>query len=221
MSGYTLSSSQTVGPFFHDGLLRTDARRTLLASPESIGERIRIAGHVYDGNGVGVPDAMIEIWQANHYGRYNHPADQRELPLDPAFHGFGRAATDAAGGYATNVAKAFQDAGINARAGPGGQGVHGQVGVEGQMRAPCFVDDQRLQAPHICVAVFARGLLNHLLTRLYFADEPANADDPVLQLVPADRQTTLLARRASADGAVAYHFEIVLQGVGETVFFNL
>jgi protocatechuate 3,4-dioxygenase alpha subunit len=193
MSGYTLSSSQTVGPFFHDGLLRTDARRTLLASPESIGERIRIAGHVYDGNGVGVPDALIEIWQANYYGRYNHPADQRELPLDPAFHGFGRAATDAAGGYLFETIK------------PG--------------RVP--FDHQRLQAPHICVAVFARGLLNHLLTRLYFADEPANADDPVLQLVPADRQTTLLARRASADGAVAYHFEIVLQGVGETVFFNL
>ena len=82
-------------------------------------------------------------------------------------------------------------------------------------------DDQRLQAPHICVAVFARGLLNHLLTRLYFADDPANADDPVLQLVPAERQATLLARRADADGAVVYHFEIVLQGVGETVFFNL
>jgi protocatechuate 3,4-dioxygenase alpha subunit len=194
MSNHMLSSSQTLGPFFHDGMLRADARRTLLVTPETIGERIRIAGRVYDGDRLGVPDAMIEIWQANHYGRYNHPADQRELPLDSAFHGFGRAATDAAGGYCFETIK------------PG--------------RVP--FDDRRLQAPHICVAVFARGLLNHLLTRLYFADEPANADDPVLQFVPTDRQATLLAHRAAAEeGVVLYHFEIVLQGVGETVFFNL
>jgi protocatechuate 3,4-dioxygenase alpha subunit len=194
MSGITLSGSQTVGPFFHDALMRPDARRTELVAPDTAGERIRIAGHVYDGDGVGVPDAMIEIWQANHYGRYNHPADGRDLPLDPAFFGFGRAATDATGGYCFETIK------------PG--------------RVP--FDDQRLQAPHICVAVFARGLLNHLLTRLYFADEPANADDPVLRLVPADRRATLLARRAANEnGAAVYHFEIVLQGVGETVFFNL
>src|SRR3954469_10997271 len=93
MSGITLSSSQTIGPFFHDGMMRTDARRTQLVAPDTVGERIRIAGYVYDGDGVGVPDAMIEIWQANHYGRYNHPADARDLLLDPAFHGFGRAAT--------------------------------------------------------------------------------------------------------------------------------
>src|SRR5215212_363688 len=184
MSGITLSASQTIGPFFHDGMMRADARRTQLVAPETIGERVRIMGHVYDGDGLGVPDAMIEIWQANHYGRYNHPADGRDLPLDPAFFGFGRAATDAAGGYCFETIK------------PG--------------RVP--FDDQRLQAPHICVAVFARGLLNHLLTRLYFADEPANADDPVLRLVPTDRQATLLARRAAAGGAVVYHFEIVLQG---------
>ncbi|MDQ2998689.1 MAG: protocatechuate 3,4-dioxygenase subunit alpha [Chloroflexota bacterium] len=194
MSSHTLSSSQTLGPFFHDGMLRADARRTVLAAPETVGERIRIAGYVYDGAGLGVPDAMIEIWQANHYGRYNHPTDQRELPLDPTFHGFGRCATDAAGGYCFETIK------------PG--------------RVP--FDDPRLQAPHICVAVFARGLLNHLLTRLYFEDEPTNADDPVLQFVPASRQATLLARRAAAEhGAMLYHFEIVLQGAGETVFFNL
>ena len=192
MSSHTLSASQTLGPFFHDGMLRADAQRTLLVAPTTTGERIRIAGHVYDGAGVGVPDAMIEIWQANHYGRYNHPADRRDLPLDPTFHGFGRSATDAAGSYCFATIKP------------------GRV----------LFDDQRLQAPHICVAVFARGLLNHLLTRLYFADEPTNADDPVLQRVPAERRATLLARRTATDGAILYHFEIVLQGVGETVFFN-
>ena len=96
MSGSILTSSQTVGPFFHDALMRADAQRTQLVAPDTIGERVRIMGHVYDGDGLGVPDAMLEIWQANHYGRYNHPADGRDLPLDPTFHGFGRAATDAA-----------------------------------------------------------------------------------------------------------------------------
>jgi protocatechuate 3,4-dioxygenase, alpha subunit len=195
MSSHTHSSSQTVGPFFHDGLMRADAQRTLLATPQTTGERIQISGHVYDGDGIGVPDALIEIWQANHYGRYNHPADQRDLPLDRSFQGFGRAASDAAGCFCFETIK------------PG--------------RVP--FDKQRSQAPHICVAVFARGLLNHLLTRLYFADDPANVDDPVLQLVPAERRATLLAQRAASDqdGAMVYRFDIVLQGAGETVFFNL
>jgi protocatechuate 3,4-dioxygenase alpha subunit len=193
MSSYAPTGSQTVGPFFHNCLLREDARRNVLAAPETDGARIRIAGYVYDGDGLGVSDAMIEIWQANAAGRYNHPADNRALPLDPAFSGFGRSATDAAGAYWFETIK------------PG-----------------CVpFDGQRLQAPHICVAVFARGLLNHLLTRIYFADEPANAGDPVLQCVPAERQATLLAQPTSIDGAVAYRFDIVLQGAGETAFFNL
>jgi protocatechuate 3,4-dioxygenase, alpha subunit len=194
MSGIILSSSQTIGPFFHDGMMRADAQRTLLVTPATAGERIRIAGHVYDGDGLGVPDAMIEIWQANHYGRYNHPADRRDLPLDPDFHGFGRGATAADGSYFFETIK------------PG--------------RLP--FDDQQLQAPHICMAVFARGMLNHAFTRLYFADDPANADDPVLRLVPAERRATLLARRADAsDQQAVYHFDIVLHGAGETVFFNM
>ena len=194
MTSYTPSASQTVGPFFHDGLMRADAQRTQLATSATIGERVRITGHVYDGDGLGVPDAMLEIWQANHCGRYNHPSDQRELPLDPSFQGFGRAATDAAGSYCFETIK------------PG--------------RVP--FDGQRLQAPHICVAVFARGLLNHLFTRLYFDGDPANADDPVLQLVPAERRATLLARRAGEQAGMSIcAFDILLQGAGETVFFNL
>jgi protocatechuate 3,4-dioxygenase alpha subunit len=187
------TSSQTVGPFLGDCLLRDDARCDVLAAPETAGSRIRIEGHVYDGDRLGVPDAVVEIWQANHYGRYNHPADQRALPLDPAFSGFGRCGTAADGAYRFETIK------------PG--------------RVP--FDDDQLQAPHICVAVFARGLLNHVLTRLYFADEPANADDPVLECVPAERRPTLLAQPAAVDGAVVYRFDIVLQGAGETVFFNI
>jgi protocatechuate 3,4-dioxygenase alpha subunit len=187
------TSSQTVGPFFHDCLLRPDAQRNSLAGPTTAGTRIRIEGRVVDGDGEAVPDAVIEIWQANHYGRYNHPADQRDLPLDPEFSGFGRGGTDADGSYWFETVK------------PG--------------RVP--FDTERQQAPHICVAVFARGLLNHLTTRLYFIDEPANAEDPVLERVPAERRATLLAERSDDDGMLVYRFDIVLQGAGETVFFNL
>jgi protocatechuate 3,4-dioxygenase alpha subunit len=174
-------------------MLRADAQRHSLLAPETQGLRIRLEGYVYDGDGQGVPDAMIEIWQANHHGRYRHPADQRALPLDPTFSGFGRCGSDASGFYWFETIK------------PG--------------RVP--FDDRRMQAPHICVAVFARGLLNHLMTRAYFADEPANPEDPVLGYVPAERRGTLLAQRQNADDAMVYRFDIVLQGVGETVFFNI
>lgn len=198
MSAPTLTASQTVGPFFHDALLRDDARRTVLAEPGAAGERIRIEGHVYDGDGVPAPDALIEIWQANSYGRYHHPADRRALPFDPAFTGYGRCGVDAAGRFWFETVK------------PGA--------------VPVAPGSDRLQAPHICVTVFARGLLNHLMTRLYFADEPANATDLVLGRVPAERRATLLAQREAVDGedgAAVYRFDIVLQGVKETAFFNL
>jgi len=76
MTTIPLTGSQTVGPFFAPTLLREDARRNVLTRPETDGERIRIEGRVLDGDGRPVPDAMVEIWQANEHGRYNHPADQ-------------------------------------------------------------------------------------------------------------------------------------------------
>lgn len=195
MSTYLLTASQTVGPFFAPALLREDARRNVLVRPETAGERIRIEGRVLDGDGAPVPDALIEIWQANAHGRYNHPADQGPAPLDPSFLGFGRSGTAEDGSYWFETVR------------PG--------------RVP--FDGERLQAPHVCVTVFARGLLNHAVTRLYFEDEAANAGDPVLQCVPVERRATLLASRvAGRDGAqVVYRFDIVLQGAGETAFFNL
>ncbi|HEY7034546.1 MAG TPA: protocatechuate 3,4-dioxygenase subunit alpha [Thermomicrobiales bacterium] len=188
-----LTSAQTVGPFFHPALLREDCRRNVLVQPATSGERIRIEGTVLDGEGAPVPDALVEIWQANGHGRYHHPLDQRDLPLDPAFTGFGRAGTDDAGRYWFETVK------------PG----------------PVPFTADRPQAPHVCVTVFARGLLNHLATRLYFDDEPANADDPVLLLVPAERRSTLLAMRENAAGMTVYRFDVVLQGDGETAFFNV
>jgi protocatechuate 3,4-dioxygenase alpha subunit len=193
MNTHLLTSSQTVGPFFAPTLLREDARRNVLTRQETAGERIRIVGHVFAGDGVPVPDALVEIWQANAYGRYNHPADHGPAPLDPSFLGFGRSGTAEDGSYWFETVK------------PG----------------PVPFDGERLQAPHICVTVFARGLLNHVVTRLYFEDEPTNTGDPVLQSVPDDRRATLLARRGPGNTAVVYRFDIVLQGAGETAFFNL
>lgn len=192
-TSYALTGSQTVGPFFHDALLRDGAQRNLLVAPDAAGEQIRVAGRVLDGDGAGVPDALIEIWQANRHGRYHHPADTRDLPLEPNFNGFGRTGTDADGRYWFETVR------------PG----------------PVPFDGERMQAPHICLAVFGRGLLNHLHTRLYFADEPTNATDPILLRVPAERRTTLLATPERAGEALIYRLDILLQGPSETVFFNL
>ncbi len=193
MNKLPLTSSQTVGPFFAPALLCEDARRNALTRPETVGERIRIEGRVLDGEGVPVPDALVEIWQANAHGRYHHAADQGPAPLDPSFFGFGRSGTTEDGSYWFETIK------------PG----------------PVPFDSERMQAPHICVTVFSRGLLNHLVTRLYFEDEPTNASDPVLQCVPEDRRATLVARREARDTGIVYRFDLVLQGAGETAFFNL
>jgi protocatechuate 3,4-dioxygenase, alpha subunit len=188
-----LTASQTIGPFFHDALLRSDANCPNLVQTASVGERIRIEGSVLDGDGASVPDAMIEIWQANHYGRYQHPADTRDLPLDPAFTGFGRTGSDDSGNYWFETIR------------PGS--------------VP--FDTSSMQAAHICVAIFGRGLLNHLYTRIYFADDPASASDPILQRVPEARRHTLIATRINSVPHATYRFDIVLQGTHETVFLQL
>jgi protocatechuate 3,4-dioxygenase alpha subunit len=154
-----------------------------------------------------VSDALIEIWQANAAGRFNHPRDTRDLPLDPTFGGFGRAGSDGDGAYWFETIK------------PGPVPFGTSDEADGAQAAGT------MQAPHISVIIHARGMLNHAQTRLYFADEAANDTDPVLALVPADRRATLLAARdgsANAEGGSAvYRFDIVLQGRGETVFFNI
>ena len=184
--------SQTVGPFFHLGMDHPEWADLTADNPA--GERIAIEGRVIDGDGAPVPDAVIELWQANAAGRYNHPDDrQADKPLDPKFRGFGRVATDAEGRFRVTTIK------------PGP--------VPGRGNA--------LQAPHISVAVFARGLLIHLYTRIYFADEPANTADPLLSSIEdtAARQT-LMAHADAADPAL-YRFDIVLQGENETAFLDI
>ena len=183
----TQSPSQTVGPFFHDGLILGENH---LVNEQTRGERITLTGRVLDGDGQPVPDAMIEIWQADAEGIYAHVDDPLHAQADPAFRGYGRADTVDAGRYVFETIKP----GAVVRAG------------------------QPVQAPHINVHVFARGMLIHVHTRVYFADVAANDSDAILNAVPAARRDTLLAQRTL--GAATYTFDIVLQGEHETAFFE-
>ncbi len=190
-----ITPSQTVGPFFHYGLTPGEAYSHVpvsvdgqVAAPGTPGETIVLTGRVIDGAGEPVPDAMIEIWQADSDGRYAHPRDGRARASN-TFLGFGRSDTTSDGTYRFVTVKPGR------APGPGGAA----------------------QAPHILVAVYGRGMLKQLFTRVYFEDEPSNAEDAVLALVPADRRSTLIARR---DGDT-FTLDIRLQGEGETVFFDV
>lgn len=191
MTALGATPSQTAGPFFSDCMLRDELN--VIAGPQTEGERIRIEGRVFDGDNSPVPDALVEVWQANSFGRYNHPADRRDLPLDPAFSGWGRSGTDAEGCFWFETVK------------PG----------------PVPFDETTQQAPHLCLTVLARGLLHQLQTRLYFADDVGNETDPILRLVPAQRRYTVLAQRSEEGGRTVYRLDVVLQGDDETAFFNL
>ena len=205
---------QTVGPFFHYAMpwrgaadlvggadigARADlvpAEHFLLRGPAErgpiAGEPIEIVGAVYDGDGAPVPDALIELWQANAAGRYASPADDRdEIALDADFIGFGRAATGADGGYRFRTIR------------------------PGRVPGP----GNALQAPHAALSIMGRGILKRLVTRIYFEDGEGNDEDRVLALVPPERRDTLIARREGPNRV--YRFDIRLQGAGETVFFDI
>jgi protocatechuate 3,4-dioxygenase alpha subunit len=183
---YKQTASQTVGPYLRIGLIYGEAQNNLVQE-KTIGERIRITGTVFDGEGQPVPDAMIEIWQPDANGIFNHEADPQQAQADPHFHGFGRAENRSGGVYEFHTIK------------PGGR--------DGD-------------APFINVYVFARGILRHALTRIYFADEPANANDPVLAEIDAGRRPTLIATPENGGDPTVYRFDIHLQGERETVFFE-
>jgi protocatechuate 3,4-dioxygenase, alpha subunit len=183
------TTSQTVGPFFSIGLC-TAIKKDLVGAGTT-GERVTIEGRVLDGDGIPVPDAILEIWQANSYGKYAHPEDQQDKPVEASFSGYGRIPTNDAGEFCFTTIKP------------------GQVpDLEG-----------KLQAPHIAVSVFARGLLRRLVTRIYFPHEPANATDFALNLVDPSRRETLIAKKIAGDGG-ALEWNVILQGSGETVFFD-
>jgi protocatechuate 3,4-dioxygenase alpha subunit len=182
--------SQTVGPYFRMELTTDEHCVRRVAGPHVKGEHAWITFRVLDGDGVPVNDAMLEIWQADSNGKYNHPDDPQPKQPDPGWIGFGRL----------------------------GAGEDGRCVLE--TIKPGRVSNGTLQAPHLTVAVFARGMLKQLYTRVYFAGDAANDEDPILQLVPQDRRDTLLAQ---PDPARPGHwmFDVRLQGDLETVFFDV
>jgi protocatechuate 3,4-dioxygenase alpha subunit len=184
------TTSQTIGPYFRIGLQWLNCEN--LAAAGVAGERVIIEGRVLDGDGAPVPDAVLEIWQANSHGKYAHPEDTQDKPLDPRFKGHGRIPTNQNGEFRFSTIK------------PGP--VPGPAGKE--------------QAPHLLVSVFLRGLLKRLVTRMYFPDEPQNAADPILGLVEPHRRQTLIAQKKAGDPN-ALQWPIVLQGTDETVFFDI
>ena len=197
--------SQTAGPYVHIGLIPQQAGfdvfeknfGNVLVTPETKGERIRIEGRVLDGLGEPLKDVLIEIWQANAAGKYNHPADRQDKPIDPSFRGWGRAGSDFRTGLYT-----FE----TIKPGP----VAGRKG-------------HRPMAPHVNFWIVARGINIGLNTRMYFSDETeANANDPVLNIIEQEaRRRTLIAEREERGAEVVYRFDIRLQGEGETVFFDI
>ena len=181
------STSQTIGPYLRIGL---EWMQIEDMAPQGVaGERVRIAGRVLDGDGKPVNDAAVEIWQANAAGKYASPHDPQDKAVEPRFRGYGRSLTDDAGAFRIATIK------------------------PGRVPGP----DGKLQAPHLAVTIFMRGLLKQLVTRMYFPDDAANAEDPVLALVPAERRRTLIATR-KPDGSLEWNLR--LQGNEETVFFS-
>jgi protocatechuate 3,4-dioxygenase, alpha subunit len=188
-----LTPSQTVGPFLAIGLSWPGGE---LAVPAGIDTAVTIGGRMIDGSGAPVPDGMVETWQADPEGRFDHPDDPRgPVPRRPDRTLFGRSLTGADGSWSITTVR------------PG----------------PVPGPDGSTQAPHLSVSVFARGLLDRLVTRIYLPEDAdrcgpgGHGADPVLMAVPAPRRSTLLARPHRS----GYRFDIRLQGTAETVFFEL
>jgi protocatechuate 3,4-dioxygenase alpha subunit len=184
------TTSQTVGPFFEIGFCWL--YRDNLAGPSVGGERLEITGRILDGDGKPVPDGIVEIWQANSQGKYAHPDDPQEKPVESAFSGYGRVPTDDEGRFRFTTIK------------------------PGRVPGP----DGKLQAPHLAISVFTRGLLRRLVTRVYFPDELSNAEDFALSLVEPRRRETLIAKKVGGRAGVL-EWDVKLQGEGETVFFDI
>jgi protocatechuate 3,4-dioxygenase, alpha subunit len=197
--------SQTAGPYVHIGLIPNQAGFDIfennfsadIAGPDVAGERIVIEGRIFDASGHAAKDVLVETWQANAAGRYNHPADRQDKSLDPSFRGWARSGTDFETGlYRIRTIKPGPVAGRRGR---------------------------KRMAPHICFWIAARGINIGLATRMYFGDEAAaNADDPVLNIIEQpERRQTLIAARSERDSQALYTFDIFLGGERETVFFDV
>jgi protocatechuate 3,4-dioxygenase, alpha subunit len=186
---FQATTSQTVGPFYALGLRWLCCES--FVEDDVPGERIVVSGKVVDGEGQPVPDALLEIWQASAEGKYAHQDDPQKKLAVRGFSGFGRVQTNEDGSFRFATIK------------------------PGRVPGP----DGKLQAPHLAVSVFCRGLLRRLVTRAYFSNEASNAEDFALSLVEAGRRHTLIAQRSGQQSS--YEWNVVLQGSDETVFFDI
>lgn len=193
-----VTPSQTIGPFFSVGLIRpedNDLACITSGGPRAQGIPILVEGQVVDEHSRPVKKALIEVWQANKWGKYDHPDDVTETPLDPNFKGWGRALTESDGRYSFRSIK---------------PGAYPNPGYDNWMRPP-----------HIHFSIFAAGLMQRLITQMYFPDEELNDIDPILNgIEDLEARASLIARRGSnEDTGSVFLFDIVLRGNDETAFF--
>ena len=185
--------SQTLGPFFSLGLIREgddDLACRSPGGPRAEGTPILVSGRVLDEDGRPVRRALIEVWQANWLGKYEHPDDVTPAPPDPNLKAFGRMLTAADGSYRFRSIK---------------PGAYPNPGYDNWMRPP-----------HIHYSIFAAGVMQRLITQMYFPGEPLNDVDPILNgIEDLDARGSLIARDL---GGGEYQFNIVLRGKAETAF---
>ena len=211
-------ATELSGPGFDRSLLypNHDDLTRQVNGGEAAGQRIIVTGRILDENGDPVPNTLLEIWQCNAAGRYHHDKDNHDAPLDPYFRGCGRLITGSDGAYRFTSIRPGAYPWRNHR--NAWRPAHIHFSVFGHTTGRVAGPDGRMQAPHILVVLFARGLLAQVVTRMYFDGDVANQDDPVLALCGA-RAATLIAKGDAAD-ANAYIWNVSLQGADETVFFD-
>ena len=183
------TTSQTVGPYFRIGLSYLDS--SALCSEATPGQHITVSGQIFDADGVPVPDAQLELWQADDQGRFAGYDPSESGIVSDGFTGFARIPVDDRGTFKFHTV------------------YPGSVAAQ----------DSKSQAPHVVLMLSMRGILKHLYTRIYFAGDPLNGDDPVLSAVPSERRKTLFAELMQGSSN-EYLWNVRLQGADETVFFQ-
>lgn len=187
--------SELTGPVYgHESVREIDGDMTKQHAGEPLGERIIVHGRVLDEDGRGVPDTLIEIWQANACGRYTHVNDQHPAPLDPNFTGSGRVVTDSEGRYKFITIK------------PGAY--------------PWANHHNAWRPAHIHLSLFGTAFTSRLVTQMYFPGDPLFKFDPISQSIPAEARDRLISsfdlESTVPDWALAYRFDVVLRGRNAT-----
>ncbi|MFT4121451.1 protocatechuate 3,4-dioxygenase subunit beta [Bradyrhizobium sp.] len=192
--------SELTGPVYgHETVREGDADLTRQHSGEPLGERIIVHGHVRDEDGRGVPNSLIEIWQANSCGRYVHVRDQHPAPLDPNFTGAGRTVSDPSGYYRFVSIK------------PGAY--------------PWGNHHNAWRPAHIHLSVFGHSFVTRLVTQMYFPNDPLFPFDPIFNSVPDEKARARMVssfdlENTQPEWALCYRFDIVLRGKNATPMEN-